>query len=681
MAKKKTVEKALNLDSILFNCRDYLRAARNSGSFFEKRDMMLTLVFLRFIGEKYEDGIEKLKQTLIEQGLDPEDENIRAAFFDDATFADGTYNLPPETRWSTIINTPAPGLNVVLDTALQRLEEEDPQLKGCFVKGTFTARNLAANDIKKIVDEVNKISHKAFGEEKDLIGRVYEYFLKEFAVNATKEEGEFYTPHDVVQLIATMIEPYDGTLYDPCCGSGGMFIQSAELVKSKQGNLNGIEKLQQYTSEGVDGYSDMLANKAEFMNEVDDVEKQKILENIFINSRLGMVYGAAGTGKTRVAEYIAELFHDKNILLLANTNAAKNNLERRINSSCDCYTVYDYLKNGHSWKRYDLVILDECSTVCNEDVLNLFEKCNAEAYLLLGDIYQIEAIKFGNWFSFARYFVDKKSVYELSTPYRAKDKAILLDMWTCVRKFDENMFERLQANGFISTLNESIFEKDDEEIILCLGYDGLYGVNNINRYMQKINPSKPIEWGNWTYKVGDKVLFNENRRFGNVLYNNLKGRILSIDKKTNEIVFQVLVDKVIDKRDALFSGIKLIDCECEGKSIVEFGVKKRIERDSDADYSEEIVPFQIAYAVSIHKAQGLEYESVKVVITEDVDERISHNIFYTAITRTTDRLKIYMSKETQNKLAEKFVKSNVGLQQAQLFAGHAGLKLKNKLSS
>ena len=76
MAKKKNVEKALNIDSILFNCRDYLRAARNSGSFFEKRDMMLTLVFLRFIGEKYEDGVEKLKQTLKEQGLDPEDENM-----------------------------------------------------------------------------------------------------------------------------------------------------------------------------------------------------------------------------------------------------------------------------------------------------------------------------------------------------------------------------------------------------------------------------------------------------------------------------------------------------------------------------------------------------------------------------------------------------------------------------
>lgn len=442
-----------------------------------------------------------------------------------------------------------------------------------------------------------------------------------------------------------------------------------------------IEKLQQYTLEGVENYSDMLADNAEFVNEIDDAAKKKILENIFINSRLGMVYGAAGTGKTRVAEYIAKLFENKKILLLANTNAAKNNLQRRIKCSCDCYTVYDYLKNGYNWKKYNLVIVDECSTVCNEDVMKLFGKCNSEAYLLLGDIYQIEAIKFGNWFNFARYFVDKKSVYELSTPYRAKDKASLLNMWTCVREFDPNMFERLQANGFISTLNESIFEKNDDEIILCLGYDGVYGVNNINRYMQKINPSKPIEWGNWTYKVGDEVLFNENRRFGNVLYNNLKGRILSIDKKMDEIVFQLLVDKVIDKREVLSSGIKLIDCEYEGKSIVEIGVKKRIERDSDADYSEEIVPFQIAYAVSIHKAQGLEYKSVKVVITEDVDERISHNIFYTAITRATDRLKIYMSKETQSKLAKKFVKGNVGLQQAQLFAGHAGLKLKNTLSS
>ena len=443
-----------------------------------------------------------------------------------------------------------------------------------------------------------------------------------------------------------------------------------------------IGKLQQYTSEGVRDYLQTINGKKEVIEKIDDNEKKKIVSNIFKHSRLGMIYGAAGTGKTKVAEHIAKIFDDKNILLLANTNAAKNNLQDRINNAfCDCYTVHDYIKNKNSNKIYDLVIVDECSTVCNEDILQLFEKCNSEAYLLLGDIHQIEAIKFGNWFNFARYFIEKNSVYELSIPYRAKNNNTLLDMWSYVRHYDENMFERLQANGYISILDESIFEKTEDEIILCLGYDGLYGVNNINRYMQKVNPSNPIEWGNWVYKVGDKVLFNDNKRFGGVLYNNLKGTIVTIDRKDEEIVFQIQIDKKISDRDIFYTDLKLHDCACEGKSIVEFSVKKRIEKDSDTDYSEQVVPFQIAYAVSIHKAQGLEYKSVKVVITEDVDEQISHNIFYTAITRTTDKLKIYLSKETQKKLATKFVESNVGLKQAQIFAQHAGLKLKNKLSS
>ena len=240
MAKKTKAEKPLNIDDILFKCRDILRQAKNSGSFFEKRDLMLTLIFLRFIGEKYEDGVQVLKDKLISEGLDPDDPAIFAAFFEDATFADGTFPLPPEAQWSTIINSPSNELNVNLDKALRQISTDVPALRGCFVEGTFTTRNLAPNDIKKVVDEVNKISHKQFGEHRDLIGYVYEYFLKEFAVNATKEEGEFYTPHDVVQLIATMIEPFDGTLYDPCCGSGGMFIQSTDLIKAKQGDISRV---------------------------------------------------------------------------------------------------------------------------------------------------------------------------------------------------------------------------------------------------------------------------------------------------------------------------------------------------------------------------------------------------------------------------------------------------------
>ena len=240
MPKKKSAEN-FNLDAILFSCRDILRQARNSGSFFEKRDMMLTLVFLRFIGEKFESGLVHLRQQLISEGLDPDDPKIIKAFYDDPTFTDGTYPLKPEARWSAITESKSTELNIALDTAIRSITDSSPQLKGCLRENIFTERGLAANDIKKLVDTVSKINHKSFGEEKDLIGRVYEYFLKEFAVNATKEEGEFYTPHDVVRLIAEMIEPYEGRIYDPCCGSGGMFIQSAEIVKAKKGSLKYID--------------------------------------------------------------------------------------------------------------------------------------------------------------------------------------------------------------------------------------------------------------------------------------------------------------------------------------------------------------------------------------------------------------------------------------------------------
>lgn len=112
MAKAKKQEtETLNLDTILFKCRDILRQARNSGSFFEKRDMMLTLIFLRFIGEKYEDGIEKLRKDIQAQGLDPDDPQIQAAFFDDDTFTDGTYNLEPEARWTDYAVPPESNAN------------------------------------------------------------------------------------------------------------------------------------------------------------------------------------------------------------------------------------------------------------------------------------------------------------------------------------------------------------------------------------------------------------------------------------------------------------------------------------------------------------------------------------------------------------------------------------------
>ena len=237
MAKKvaKKDDNKLNLESILFNCRDYLRG---NASLNEKRDLLLTLVFLRFIGEKFEEAQEKMRQECIEMGIN--DEVIIDAFLKSPERYQGVVYVPEKARWSNIIKCSTNQLNNVLDDAIHAINTENENLKGCVIEGLFHSIKLEDNTLKKVVDEVNKISHKAFGEEKDLIGRVYEYFLKSFAINATKEDGEFYTPACVVQLIAEMIEPFDGTVYDPCCGSGGMFVQSLKYVEMKQGDISSI---------------------------------------------------------------------------------------------------------------------------------------------------------------------------------------------------------------------------------------------------------------------------------------------------------------------------------------------------------------------------------------------------------------------------------------------------------
>lgn len=237
MAKKvaKKDNDKLNLESILFNCRDYLRS---NATLNDKRDLLLTLVFLRFIGEKFEEAQIAMREECMKNGIT--DEVVIEAFLNSPDRYQNITYVPEKARWSNIINIPAAKLNGALDDALQAIEASGEALKGCVRLGVFTAINLEANVIKKVVDEINKISHKVFGEEKDLIGRVYEYFLKSFSINATKEDGEFYTPHDIVELIAAFIEPFDGTLYDPCCGSGGMFVQCAKYVEAKCGDIKTV---------------------------------------------------------------------------------------------------------------------------------------------------------------------------------------------------------------------------------------------------------------------------------------------------------------------------------------------------------------------------------------------------------------------------------------------------------
>jgi ATP-dependent exoDNAse (exonuclease V) alpha subunit len=301
-------------------------------------------------------------------------------------------------------------------------------------------------------------------------------------------------------------------------------------------------------------------------------------------------------------------------------------------------------------------------------MLKVLEKASFKLLILVGDDYQIESILFGNWFGIAKSFLPETSVFELTTPYRTKNDD-LLTLWEKVRNIEDNILEHLENNSYSTNLDNTIFENsEDDEIILCLNYDGLYGINNINKFLQGNNENKPYQWGIHTYKVNDPVLFNESYRFKPLIHNNLKGRILGIKIFDDKIQFDIEIDKSINEMHVMGYDLELLGDSENGKSIIRFFVNKLPNTDEDDDNSSAVVPFQVAYAVSMHKAQGLEYNSVKVVITNETEERITHNIFYTAITRAKEKLKIYWTAETQKKildnLEKKFNKKDVCLLKA-----------------
>ena len=138
---------------------------------------------------------------------------------------------------------------------------------------------------------------------------------------------------------------------------------------------------------------------------------------------------------------------------------------------------------------FDLLIIDECSTVSNSDMFEILTRASFKVLVLVGDVFQIESIRFGNWFNLAQFFIPKTSIFELTKPYRSNNPN-LLNLWNKVRNMDDDILEHITKNNYSVTLDESIFEHSEEdEIILCLNYDGLYGINNINRFLQSNNNS------------------------------------------------------------------------------------------------------------------------------------------------------------------------------------------------
>lgn len=220
------------------------------------------------------------------------------------------------------------------------------------------------------------------------------------------------------------------------------------------------------------------------------------------------------------------------------------------------------------------------------------------------------------------------------------------------KNFDNYYINKIKPFFVNQEIDSDIFDsKSDDEIILCLNYNGLYGLNNINRLLQLNNSNPAVDIGVWRFKVGDPILFNDSGRFS-VLYNNMKGRILSIQDSTESVYFTVEIDALLDELEVLCCyGLDYIGND-GGKTQVGFNINRTKPYSSDEERTtmEHIVPFQIAYAVSIHKAQGLEYDSVKIVIADETEDQITHNIFYTAITRAKQHLTIYWSPEVCNRI-------------------------------
>lgn len=494
------------------------------------------------------------------------------------------------------------------------------------------------------------------------IGRQHE-ILARLVRNNTEIKGQLFTPlQDIVGIenIDDKIRLYNSSLWHGHREAGKLVIINNHIfVNSYVSDTKFIiRELEKLSSQGIQNYSNSVNAWLNLASHgIDCIEKKDAMIRMFDKSRVALIYGSAGTGKSRLISHISQLFADKKKLYLAQTNPAVDNLKRRVTTSnCTFLTITKFLKRQNIATEFDLLIIDECSTVSNQYMREILTKASFKLLVLVGDSYQIASIRFGNWFSVARSFVPQTSVFELTKPYRSRS-AGLLTLWERVRNMDETVLEIIARQDYSSVLNVSIFSPtEDDEIILCLNYDGLYGINNINRFLQESNPNLAYIWGIQQFKINDPVLFNETDRFAPVVYNNMKGKIVGIEVLDNEetserIQFDIQLDRVINGMDALGQDFTLLDSAEDDNSVIRFCVYKLPNTDEDDEGSSlSVVPFQIAYAVSIHKAQGLEYGSVKIVITDEIDELISHNIFYTAITRAINRLKIYWTPEVGQKV-------------------------------
>ncbi|MFA6867134.1 MAG: AAA family ATPase [Clostridia bacterium] len=522
---------------------------------------------------------------------------------------------------------------------------------GCIPFDTMPYNSAPINHNIIFPDLINCIEIE--GHEHELLARKI--------TNNVEQNAKIYTPEEDLQSfenLENLIELYNSQIYEKHQGRKINKLHNYLFIQQYENDIVYIiNKLIEKSKSGILGYNNSFNTwyNEEGNKYIDCEDKLEILKNIFSTTKLALIYGAAGTGKTYMIDHISNFYKNERKLFLTQTNSALNNLKNKVhgyNGNSKFETVYQFVNNEINTS-YDILIIDECSVISNKDIRAVLEKVNCTIIVLVGDVYQIESIRFGNWFNISRYFVSKDSISDLTFPFRTTDVE-LIKLWNKVRNLENDIIESIDRNEISSALNETLFSHDyEDEIILCLNYDGLYGINNINRFLQANNPNIPVYWDIWTYKIDDPIIFNDTNRFSGILYNNLKGKIVKIVKSDNDIQFDIEIGLALNELNLQNSGILLVDCSKPNTSIIRFSVNKK-STDSDDDNADNNVPFQVAYATSIHKAQGLEFDSVKIVITYDVEDKISLSIFYTAITRAKKNLKIYWTPESENIIIKNF---------------------------
>jgi type I restriction enzyme M protein len=291
----------------------------------EYKHVVLGLIFLKYISDAFEALYEQLKAEEA-MGADPEDR--------DEYRAENVFFVPPAARWSTLqarAKTPEIGKDV--DAAMDAIERENPSLRGVLPK-VYARGNLDPTNLGGLIDLVSNVAMGAAQDRSaDVLGHVFEYFLGEFALAEGKKGGQFYTPKSVVKLLVEMLEPYKGRVFDPCCGSGGMFVQSEEFVTEHQGRINDISIYGQESNQttwrlakmnlairGIDSSQVKWNNEGSFLNNAHkDLKADYVLANPPFNDsdwsgdllrKDGRwAYGAPPTGNANYAWIQHFLYH------------------------------------------------------------------------------------------------------------------------------------------------------------------------------------------------------------------------------------------------------------------------------------------------------------------------------------------------------------------------------------